>query len=78
MTIPVDVNIHCCTNFRVTSNHPNNGNCIQILIVADDGDLNLSIFGLPVAITERLLHEFSDEHTKVDREVGLINQPEAL
>ena len=76
MTVPVDVGMHFCTAFRITSNHPNNGNCIQILIEGKDGDLNLSLFGLPTAITERLLHEFSDDETTVNPEVGLdLDQP---
>ena len=71
MTVPMDLCVHYCKAFRVHSSHPNNGNCIQVLIETEEGHLNLSLFGLPTSITERLLHEFSDKRTTVDPSVGL-------
>ena len=70
MTVPMDLNIHYCQTFRVRTHHPNNGNCVQILIETEAGHMNLTLFGLPRDITERLVHQFSDEHTSVDPEVG--------
>ena len=67
----ISVSIHRCTGLRIESHYPNNGNSIRLTVKSEDDELDLLLFDLPVAITERLLHDFSDEATKIDHEVGL-------
>ena len=74
----IDISMHQCDVIRVRTHHPNNGNSVTLQIKGDDGDIRLTLYGLPIAITERLLHEFSDDKTSIDHECGRKPQPEAL
>ena len=67
----VSITKHRCSGLRIESHYANNSNSIRIEIQSEEGELDILLFDLPVAITERLLHEFSDDVTKVDPEVGL-------
>ena len=66
----IDISLHRCDLIRVRNYHPNNGNSIQLVFEAEDGEIHLSLYGLPTKFTEYLLHDFSDEATKTDHDVG--------
>ena len=66
----LSINIHQCTTIRIRSHHPNNGNCIGLVILADGHDIEFNLFDLPRNVTTKLLLALADEETEIDENVG--------
>jgi len=65
-----DIDIHGCEEVRVTTHYQNNSNAIAISFYHGNERLDLTVYGLPKGITQKLMLAFSDEYTTVDEECG--------
>lgn len=61
----VDMCIHGCTRFRVVRHFPDINNAIALRVVTDSGEFDLTMYGLPRAVTTLLLASFSDDRTDI-------------
>lgn len=56
----VDITMHYCRSVRFAYHHPDNSNCITLRIEGEKENAEITLFDLPIEVTDRIRAAFGN------------------
>ena len=63
----MNISVFGCTDIRIARHNAEAGNCIGLKLETDTGAVDISLFGLPERLTNKLLAVLADDKTRYSK-----------